>query len=152
MNKKGQAFAIYKLLIGAIIALLILIIIIGAINYLEGLKFDISRQRFVTGLKQAVKQPNKDVLKIENVIFKKGDFYSTVSLGREMMLNEEWGKECIELDAADTTAFDLESDKITIREEIITTVYIQCRTTDCAYDCEICCIVSFGKPIEVEES
>lgn len=147
MDKKGQAFAVYKLLIGAIIALLILIIIIGAINYLEGLKFDISRQRFVTGLQQAVGQPNEDIFKIENVMFREGVIYSTASLGRVMSLNEE----CIELDCAETAAFDLEGDAVRIKQEILTSVYIQCRTTDCVTDCDICCIVSFGKVIEVEE-
>lgn len=146
MNKDGQAFAVYKLLIGAIIALLILVIIIGAISYLEGLKFDISRKRFITGLQQVVEQPNEDLFKIENVIFRKGDFYSTALLGRKEIMGLD--EECIELDAAEGAAFDLESDKITIKQEIITTVYAQCRATDCAYDCDICCIVSFGKVIE----
>ena len=58
LDNKGQAFEAYRLLIDAILALLVLVIIVSAVNYLESLKTNISSERFYTGLKNAVKQPN----------------------------------------------------------------------------------------------
>lgn len=143
MNNKGQMFAGYRLLIGAIIALLILIIIVGAINYIDRLKFDISKQRLYTGIKNGVKQPNEDVLVVEDIILAES-IYSQDSLGDIGGINGE----CIEINAIDNEAFNLSDETIMITKDVRTSVYIQCSTNYCPDDCETCCLISFGEEID----
>ena len=71
LNSKGE-FEPFKLLIGAITSLLILTIIISTINYFQSLEIDISTERFYSGMKNAVNQPNGSLLVAENVVFVEG--------------------------------------------------------------------------------
>jgi len=71
LNSRGE-FEPFKLLIGAVTALLILTIIVSTINYFDSLELDISTERFYTGVKNAVNQPNDSVIAVAGVVMDKG--------------------------------------------------------------------------------
>lgn len=142
MNDKGLMFEGYRMLIGAIVALLILTIIVGAINYLSQLEFDISMQRFFSGLESAVKQPNGDILYIDGARFEKGAAFSRSSLAGRMGI----AGECVEFDTPDSP-FRLTEYAVHVEENAKTDVYIRCET-DFSGSCPVGCIISFGRELE----
>ena len=62
MNNNGQGFDVFRLLIGAIIGLAILVIIISIINYVENVKYGVSQREFYNGLVNATHTPNGEVV------------------------------------------------------------------------------------------
>ncbi|MFH1390925.1 MAG: hypothetical protein ABIH20_01295 [Candidatus Diapherotrites archaeon] len=138
MDSKAQAFAPFKMLIGAIMAMLILVIIIGAINYFEDLRVDVSRQRFYDGLNNAIHQPNETILQVEDAQFAEGTTFSTLGLSKKSGLDPE----CLEFVDTDSPTFVVEDELITIKENVLTDVFIKCETESAG--CVIFCEISFG--------
>lgn len=91
-SEKGQAFEPFKLLIGAIFALLVLVIILGSINYFQGLSTTVSRDRLIIGLKNAVNLHNGETLLVAKLQFNSGDSFSSKGLSNIMGIQSE----CIE--------------------------------------------------------
>ena len=138
MDSKAQAFAPFKMLIGAIMAMLVLVIIVGAINYFEDLRVDVSRQRFYDGLNNAIHQPNETVLQVEDAQFTEGTTFSTLGLSKIAGIEPE----CLEFIDPDSPTFLVEDDLLTIRENVLTDVFIKCETN--VGSCVIFCELSFG--------
>lgn len=146
MNVKGQEFIGYKMLIGAIVALFILMIIIGAINYFSTLREDISDQVVINGLEAAANSPNGDVIKRSDVTLHEGS-YSARSFSKATGVEEE----CIYLSSINTSSFykDIVFNAIVVNESVLADIYFRCNTGSiCTSGCEICCDVSFGGPIQ----
>jgi len=144
MNDKGQAFSVFRLLIGAILGLAILVIIISIIGYLDNWKGDISKRNLYEGLDSAVETPNAELVVRKNLTFKKGDSFNT----RSFETNSGLEKGCVELMKANLSALELESNSIMIRQNTLIDVFYKCLKVNYSppYDnCEIFCIVSFGK-------
>ena len=138
MDSKAQAFAPFRMLIGAVMALLILVIIIGAINYFEDLRVNVSRQRFYDGLNNAINQPNETILRVEDAQFTEGTTFSTLGLSKRSGLESE----CIEFIDTDSPTFLVEDDLLTIKENVLTDIFIKCETENGS--CVIFCELSFG--------
>ncbi|MEK6957651.1 MAG: hypothetical protein AABW99_01590 [archaeon] len=150
MNSSAQAFEVYRLLIGAIIALLILVIIVGAINYFDNLTIDVSRQRFFSGLSNAVDQPNGESLMIENVVFRRGEAFTSRALALQMGI----GENCIEFAGSDSSGISMGDGIVTVKEKLKTDVFVKCETNSqdnpamaVPSGCEIACEIGFGEPI-----
>ena len=145
MDEKGQSFAVFKLLIGAILAMMILIIIYGAISYLDTLKLIIDQQRFFATLKDATSQPNGRVIVAGNIYFN-NTIYTRKTLSEQMGMDNA---DCIELDALTNEIFVLEDDYISIERKYSTNVYVKCEASG-AYpaECGFGCFISFGKVID----
>tara|TARA_Y100000310_G_scaffold131592_1_gene130770 strand:+ start:633 stop:1061 length:429 start_codon:yes stop_codon:yes gene_type:complete len=138
MDSKAQAFAPFRMLIGAVMAMLILVIIIGAIDYFDGLEITVSRQRFYDGLNNAINQPNETILQVEDAKFSEGTTFSTLGLSKISGLESE----CLEFVDTDSPTFLVEDDLLTIREKVLTDVFIKCETENGS--CVIFCELSFG--------
>ena len=138
IGQKGQAFEPFKMLIGAIMALAVLVIIISAINYFEELRLNVSEQRFYDGLSNAARQPNGSPLIIEDVQFQRGDTFSSNSLGKSMGL----ASECVSFGQSNSPVFEASPTSVTIRETIVANVVVTCDVSDSDI-CEIECSLSF---------
>ena len=147
MNSNGQAFPVFRLLIGAIIGLAILLIIISIIGYIENWKFDVSKRMVYEGLNVAIETPNKELVIRKNLTLRKGSVFSTRSFSTDSSLDTG----CITLQSSNLSVFEhnnIPVTAITMAQNFVTDVYYQCQKNDPAYAlCDIHCIVSFGKPI-----
>ena len=146
-SEKGQAFEPFKMLIGAVMAMLVLVIIISAVTYFQQLDTDISKKRFFDGVKNAVNQPNGDVLVIEDLQFVKDTQYSSRSIAGLVGLPSA----CIEFIDNGLLNYDVSPGLIKINQAVVTDVHVQCNPKDqCAESaiCEVCCGISFEAEIE----
>jgi len=133
-DEKGQEFEPFRMLIAAVMALVVLMIIIGAINYFNGLRVNVSKQRFYDGLENAVRQPNGQPFKIENLQFLRGDAFSAKGLGNIMGLPEG----CVSFVDKGTPAVEVGPSSATILQEMIGEVIAVCSPgTTCEVECEI---------------
>ena len=146
MNQKGQAFDAYRLLLGAILGLLILVIIVSAVNYFEDLRLQVSQQRFYDGLENAVSQPNSELLVIEDLVFKEGQRFSAVQLGKRMGLEEN----CLSFSSDCSGGFECDSELVIVTDYILANVKTICETNlestelFCSSSCEVCCEIAFS--------
>ncbi|MFH1587118.1 MAG: hypothetical protein ABID38_04635 [Candidatus Diapherotrites archaeon] len=149
MDERGQAFAVFKLLIGAILAMMILIIILGAISYLDQLKIDISKERFYAALIDATNQPNGQILIVSDIYFDNTS-YSRSALGAKMGIDGD----CLELDSIENEIFVLHSESVEITRRHLTDVYMVCEPVDDSDfgsypdECGFGCFISFAKEID----
>ncbi|MFH1224846.1 MAG: hypothetical protein V1676_03505 [Candidatus Diapherotrites archaeon] len=134
-------FEIFRMLIGAIIALLILLIIVTSITYFSNLEIEISNQRFIDGLGKVVRQPNADTLLISGVTFPQGAAYTASSLGGIMGID----RECV-LVQSQGGAFEDGLNIVTVKQRVKADVYMKCETGSAG--CPVSCTVSFGKDIK----
>ncbi len=134
----AQVFEPFKLLVAAVMALTILVIIIGAINYFEGLRLEISKERFFDGLFNAVKQPNGDYLVISEVQFNRGDSFSSSGIAKALNLPAD----CVSFKAHDSVAISSSPDLVVFNESVMSNVYVSC-DEGTTTDCEISCLISF---------
>ena len=146
LNRKGE-FEPFKLLIGAITSLLILTIIISTINYFQALEIDVSTERFYSGMKNAVNQPNGSLLVAENIVFTEGRAVSSRELAQQAGLEDR----CIKMQAHNPSVFAVDSSERNVRvlERTQTGVYIQCFSNlmpeaPNGTECQISCKVSLG--------
>ncbi|MFH1240230.1 MAG: hypothetical protein V1672_03355 [Candidatus Diapherotrites archaeon] len=142
INKTGQMFEGYRLIIGAIMAIMILVIILGMITYLQNIQMQISQERMYDGLKAAKKTPDGSVVVRENLIFTDGQSYSQNSFANQINL----ASECVTIQSKDSSAYELlATGTLNINTYQTTNVYFKCFMGG---DCDITCVVSFGKPFE----
>ena len=147
--EKGQAFEPFKMLIGAVMAMFVLAIIISAVTYFGELETSISQKRFFDGVKNAVNQPNGDVLVIQDLQFKKGTRYTSKSIGDLVGLPSE----CVEFIDNGLLNYEIspDLDLITLKQAVVTDVHIQCNSQEQCDEstiCEVCCRISFEAEIE----
>jgi len=162
VNQKGQEFEVFNLLIGAVLALAILVIIVSIINYFEGIKVDSSRQAIEQKVKNAAQSPDGSVFVVREVVVPEHQSFSSKYFAEEVLnLNEE----CIEFDYP----FELTSmrypdpystykNRIEFTKRVQLDFYVVCQpreqgkllfhdyaTMQCPVSCEeFCCLLSFG--------
>ncbi|MCR4335368.1 MAG: hypothetical protein NUV57_02415 [archaeon] len=139
-SQKGQTFAPFRLLIGAIMALLVLVIIVSAINYFQDLRFNVSQQKFFNGLSNAINQPNSSVLIVEDVQFRKESIYSSNGFSKVSGIEPE----CITFMETDSLGIEVEDQVIKFNQNILTNVYYKCEIPNNGI-CEISCEIAFNE-------
>ncbi|MEM4257203.1 MAG: hypothetical protein QXD98_02475 [Candidatus Diapherotrites archaeon] len=146
IGQKGQAFEPFNLLLGAIFALMVLVIIISAISYFDNLNIEASKQKIISGLQAATKQPNKNQIEIKEVKIRKDSVFSPKSLSEVLGIS----KECIEIVPNKYKAIEYSEENAIVLSEITTNIYARCSTNVEPFisDCEISCQISFGEPFE----
>jgi len=150
IGNKGQ-FEPFKLLIGAVTALLILTIIVSTINYFQGLEVDISTERFYSAVRNAASQPNGSLLVANNIILTGGSSIASRGIAQEVGLPDA----CIFLQAGSPRQFivDPAGRNIQVIERTQTDVYVQCYSNTSPEspnpsECQVSCKVSLGsKPM-----
>ncbi len=150
MNSRGQAFEAYRFLIAAVIALAVLVIIVGVINYFDQKRQDISFDNLYTGWQSAVSSPDGKVIQVAGLSFKKDTRFGKVQFVKQANLVED----CVQFDANPPAGFQLiNSDQtVEVQNTVQGNVYIQCHTEaplgfTSNSACFAYCIISFGKSI-----
>ena len=138
-----------------------LFIIVGIINYLERINYDISLQRITDGLVSSVQSPDGTVKPIKSISIPQSGFNSK-QLSEKVTISEK----CIKFNSSKSNAYSVENNetsKILVNQDIKTSVFIKCdnpdninaipftdaysqdnvncNSTDCP---EFCCAVLFG--------
>jgi len=144
-SQKGQYFAPYRLVIGAAIGSMILLIILGVVSYFEGLKETLAYETIVSGIKSAVASPNGMVVKKPNVFIKSSTFskkfFAEVS-GLE--------KDCIILQAPESGVVYLKEqplEMIVVEKGVAINLYFKCCMQTNA-ECEMKCWISFAEELK----
>ena len=150
VNQRGE-FEPFKMLIGAIMALVVLTIILSAIDFFGKWTVNVSTERLFTGIRNAVQQPNGKPLEIRGLAFEAGTVYTTSSLGRQVGLEAQ----CLKFEGpSNYSSITWNTSTIQINNRIETNVYAVCYTNDpnsldsfCSgsADCEVCCDIYFAK-------
>ena len=146
MPKQKGEFEPFKMLIGAVMALMILAIIVSAIDYFNRFRLDISKERLIDGLKNAVEQPNGKTLAIQGLLFEERTGYTNSFLAKEIGLE---GPQCISFLETDNFSSIATNDSgVSINSSIQADVYPVCYTNtagECQSDCQLCCVLAFNR-------
>ena len=154
-NQKGQAFAVYRLLIGAILAIMIASFISGIYIYFEEQKAIISTRSLESAVKNAVSSPNGEVITVENLTFREGAAYTKRSFSYVAAIPAA----CIVFpQTRSLSAIQVSESRISIRQQVMLNVYIKCFLAGAAEGCagddepadDIACEISFGEKLENE--
>ncbi len=159
VNQKGQSFEVFNLLIGAILALAILVIIISIINYLEEIKVDSSLEAIEQKLKNASQSPDGRIFVSNEVVIPKDYSFNSKQVSKILNISEE----CVEFDFPQNAKWAVypnspERNLVFFPKRIETNFYVVCQSSDerlyhsdfslmqCPADScvEFCCLLSFG--------
>lgn len=144
-SERGQEFEPFRLLIGAVFALAVLVIIIGAINYFEDLRLDVSRQRFMEGLNNAVKQPNGTPLEIAGIQLQAGKKYTSLEISKVVNIPDE----CISFGDSGSREFTVERKaSVQVNANLLSDVMVVCTAKPAdlpVAECEVGCVITFNE-------
>lgn len=148
-DEKGQAFAVYRMLIGAILAIMILFFISGIYIYFEEQKAIVSERSLHSAIRNAVSSPNGDVIVAENLTFRQGTIYSRGAFANIAAIPES----CIVLSQTrSVSSVEASEDEISIKKQVMLDVYVKCNLGLCANDDnpsdDVECEISFGEKLE----
>ena len=139
-DDRGQAFEPYKMLIGAVMALAVLLIIIGAISYFENLRIDASKQRFLEGVTNAVRQPNGGLLAVYDLQFPQGLAFSSEGVGKNVGIEGE----CIEFIDSGAESIEIDGKSAEFKQNQLVDAFIKCGPG--VATCQVQCKISFDDP------
>lgn len=88
MNSRGQ-FEPFKLVIGAIMGLLILVIVLGIVSNISEVKWELSKQRFYDGFQTALKTPTGDIVLQKKLFLKGKNDFGSIALVSNTRLKPE---------------------------------------------------------------
>ncbi len=161
-NQKGQEFEVFNILIGAVLALAILVIIVSIINYFEGIKVDSSRQAIEKKVENAAQSPDGSVFVVRDIVVPQNQSFSSKYFAEEVLNLDE---RCIEFDfpyeltsMQYPDAYSTYKNRIEFTKRIQTDFYVVCQPREegkllfhdyslmqCPASCEeFCCLLSFG--------
>jgi len=141
----------FRLLIAAVMSFAILVIILGAVNYFDGLKVQVSRERIFHGFENALGaitttgELDKGLKKEENLAIPPRTI-STAEFAKKFSMQEE----CISMQVLSRSPFKLLPNEkaVVVEQDSVTDIYFLC-VYDPADVCEEHCYISFGVPPEV---
>ncbi len=149
MRSKGY-FAVFRILIGAIIGLAMLVIIVSVINYFRNINVSASYERYVKGFQNALEglgENEEQGLIVEKDLLLVKGYYTSSELAEKFKIDPE----CIELQTHNKSIFkEIKENKsyFLIRDSTMN-VFFQCIKTE-ETTCGFKCIVSFGRKPEWE--
>jgi len=146
-EEAGQASAVFRLMVDAIIGFAILMIIVSALTYFNDLRIRTSLSEFNSLVESAVNSPDGKIVESNSLVFSKGQGFSSQS----MQAITGVPASCF-LFKTNLSFVDVGNGLyIEIRQNTETKVYAQCLEASLGScdnsTCEICCIISFGKKI-----
>lgn len=155
MNSKGQEFEVYNLLIGAILALAILVIIISLIDFLDNNRITSSVQAIQQKIKSSAQSPDGSLFAAKNVLLSENHVFNSITFSKILNIDEQ----CIAFDIPDVSWVEYpnypEKNIVVFTRKTQTDFYILCNTENinfhsysdtliCDSSCEFCCLASFG--------
>lgn len=150
LNEKGQANAVFRLMVDAIIGFAILMIIISALSYFNELRIKTSLSEFNSLVESAVNSPDGKVVESNYLVFSKERGFSASTMESITGVPSSCFQFTTNLGFVDTG----DGSYVDVKQNTETKVYSQCQpATISSYcinpaGCEICCLISFGKKIE----
>lgn len=153
-SARGQSFAVLELLVASIMALALLAIIVGLIYYFDSLATEASFRAFHDAVLSGVNSPNGDIIRADDIILPPSILTNTSIANMAGIPNE-----CMALQAPGDSEIIPKPDAsyptaIEIQKRLRTTIYIRCvlgsALSPVSGDCEKSCVVSFGRPIVVD--
>jgi len=154
VNNRGQAFSAYRLLIGAIMGLAIMVMIVATIHFFEQKSTDIDWRIFIDGFESASELKDGSVIVEKSLSLGVGQSVNSRGLSELVAM----GEQCISFDANERLGFKLgeNSKSVYSANPVSVDVYYRCALqqldSDCPEECIQCCLISFGKEIESLES
>ncbi|MCD6434003.1 MAG: hypothetical protein J7L14_00120 [Candidatus Diapherotrites archaeon] len=147
LNSKAQASSVFRLLLGAVLGIGVLLIILTTLNYFQQQNLTMAQREFYNGFGIALQSPDGTVVKKESLGFENFTV-SRYSLAKKFSIE----RECILFDGLKGSSIDIQQEYITIKRGRFD-VYFKCmpgnsQTPAGSSSCEIFCIVSVGKKIE----
>lgn len=136
-------FEPFKMLIGAIMALVVLVIILAAIEFFYSFQVSVSAERFYTSIRNAIEQPNGKTLEIKTLRFESGTVFTSGSLGRQIGLEAQ----CLLFDSRSTNSGIIAgTESVQIASSIELDAFAVCRTNvlDPSCSCQVCCEIGFN--------
>jgi hypothetical protein len=153
MNNKGQAGAVFKLMVDGIVGLVILVIIFSLLMYFDSLRYANARSEVRDIVQTAYNNPTGIVVsqqKNEKLPFLKDEFF----FGSHFAASLNSDKECFVF-ITNSPAIEILSNSIRFNQNLNSFVSAKCNTLSgasldyvgCSSSCNICCAVSFGKKL-----
>lgn len=150
LNSSGQSEMVFRLLIGAIMGLAILVTIISMIGYFGEQEINVSEARLYEGFQIALEnlstEESPEMVVMENLKLKEKS-YSAFDFALEARMPELY-PDCIRLTASPNLG-EVIDNRIEISSTIKTDIYYKCISQTSS--CSICCIISFGQEISPGE-
>ncbi len=156
MNSKGQEFEVFNILIGAILALAILVIIFSLIDFLDNNRITSSVQAIQQKVKNSAQSPDGSVFVAKNVLLSKNFVFNSIVFSKTLNIQEQ----CVEFDIPDNVSWIEypnfpQKNIVVFTRKTQTDFYILCQpeninfssysdTLNCDSSCEFCCLASFG--------
>ena len=149
--KEQGIFWPFRLLIAALMAFVVLVLILGAINYFNSLKVQVSMERLASGFDNAwgaittPDKPEKGLKKEENLTIPE----TTIS-SEFFAMRFNLKRECIEFQAIKKSPFKVSSNglSVNVKRESLTDVYFLC-VYKAGPECKERCYISFGIKPEI---
>ncbi|MBT7241658.1 MAG: hypothetical protein HN878_04155 [Candidatus Diapherotrites archaeon] len=157
LETRAQSGAVFRLMIDGIIGLAILLIIISALSYFQALRVQAANDKFYSLVESATNSPNGKVFVEKNLLFTPGGF-NTISIRNKTNIFEGCFEFQSRLVSAKIIGGEGEASTVTFANVVETNVYAQCNPegSGCPIDdqecCDMKCIISFGKKLDVPES
>ena len=141
LNQRGQGSDVFRLLIGAVMALAILLIVLGIVNLVGEEKFKLSRQRFFDGFSTAHDSPDGlSPVEREKLFFNKHEIFTSDSLARQFQMQPQ----CIQFFSEHPRASSFPGySGIEMLDQLNLTVVFSCESNGPNQDCPIQCTVTF---------
>ncbi|MDD3159832.1 MAG: hypothetical protein PHQ98_02600 [Candidatus ainarchaeum sp.] len=158
VDEKGQAGAVFRLMVDGIVGLAILLIIISLLGYFNSLIYTQALTKTSDIVKKAYNSPTGVIVTEQNnekLPFLKDSMFTSSSFAYN--IGEE--KECFTF-FTNSSAIDLFSGQngISFKQNLNVNVYAKCLPLDiasregsysnCDSKCKVCCLISFGKKLE----
>ncbi|MBN2067751.1 MAG: hypothetical protein JW744_04750 [Candidatus Diapherotrites archaeon] len=144
LNKKGQEFSGFRLLVEAVMVVLIMVIIFAILTHIESIRHDVSKRKLFDGFKKAFDAPDGSVIFEENLVLTANSAYTAGAFANTVT---GISPECIEFRAIESPAFLVGESSIEIGQQVETDVYYSCQRQYEGGECPITCIISFGRDL-----
>ncbi|MBU0635619.1 hypothetical protein KKE06_01185 [Candidatus Micrarchaeota archaeon] len=143
LNQKGE-FGVFRLLIGAVLGLALLLVVLSIIADVEEQKYRISALHFSDGFSSAINLPNGTPVQQEDLFFKQGEVFTDSALAKKFNFEDET---CI-LFFTDHSGVSVSADQHIARiiHPVHTDVFFDCKNIGA---CRPHCRVSFGKELPI---
>ena len=143
----------FRLLIAVVISFVTLMIIFSAIHYFEDLRIQVSEERLKKGLDAAwgaittPDNPEKGINLEENLTLGAGT-YGVIYYSERFGMDTD----CIEMQALSRSNLRVNENKkaVTVDKITVSDVYFLCIRDPSNSACETECIISFGRPPEID--
>lgn len=150
LNARGQSFEAFRVLIAMVIALAILVIILGVINYFDALRQNVSYDTLYSSWKSAYDSPNGKVIRVPGLFFSKDTRFARTQFANQVSLD----KDCLVFDADTSLGYSFDQEAVVVTNSTIGAIYLQCSTENivgaAASNCNAYCLLSFGKAIPTQ--